>query len=260
MNNKTISILGSGWLGVPLAEALIQQGYAINLSSRSTAKDKLIRDIGAIPYLVNIDTRTYPNDFFNADMLICNITSKNIEGFSTLIERIGQSQVQQVLFISSSSVYLNTNTIVTEDALQENPQHPLYRIEQLFQQAASFDSTIVRFSGLVGYQRHPGRFFKQGKIVPQANAPVNLIHRDDCIALIQAIIEQAAWGDTFNACADTHPTKRIFYQHASELLGQKPPEFDDTAENQYKIVSNAKIKKRLGYQFIYPDVMQIPFD
>jgi hypothetical protein len=50
-------------------------------------------------------------------------------------------------------------------------------------------------------------------------------------------------------------TKRNFYRYAGQLLNQAPPFFADTTQSQYKIVSNAKIKTRLGNQDIYPDLI-----
>jgi nucleoside-diphosphate-sugar epimerase len=135
----------------------------------------------------------------------------------------------------------------------------LYQIEQSFQKSPDFDSTILRLSGLIGYQRHPGRFFSHNKPVLNPDAPVNLIHRDDCIGLITAIIIKGAWGEVFNGCADTHPNKRDFYSHARQLVNQPPPLFAKTTEKQYKIVSNDKIKVQLGYEFLYPDLMNIHF-
>jgi hypothetical protein len=54
-------------------------------------------------------------------------------------------------------------------------------------------------------------------------------------------------------------TKRNFYRYAGQLLNQAPPFFADTTQSQYKIVSNAKIKTRLGNQDIYPDLIKISF-
>jgi len=260
MKKNSISILGSGWLGLPLATDFIQQGYPVRLSTRQTEKLTSFEQLGATPYLVDIDKALFPEGFFDSDSLICNITSKNQSGFTNLIDQIAHSPIQHILFISSSSVYLNTNTIVTEDEGAENPDSKLFQIEQAFQACSHFETTILRLSGLIGNQRHPGRFFANGKVVPLPDAPVNLIHRDDCIGLISQIIEQSAWGDVFNGCDDTHPTKREFYSHARHLLNQSPPIFSDQTHGQTKTVSNAKIKQRLGYHFKYPDVMQIPFN
>jgi len=163
------------------------------------------------------------------------------------------------LFVSSTSVYKNLNGEVIEDEQAEQLTSPLYQIEQLFRQNKSFNTTILRLSGLIGYSRHPGRFFRPGKSIEQADTPVNLIHRDDCIGIIQTIIEKQAWGEVFNGCADSHPSKREFYTYARRLLGLPAPECAAETTPAYKIVSNAKVKEKLAYQFIHPDLMQIKF-
>ncbi len=162
-----------------------------------------------------------------------------------------------MLFVSSSSVYQNLNREVTEDEGAENPDSPLYQIESLFRQEKYFDTTIVRFSGLVGPNRHPGRFFRNGKQIKQADAPINLIHFDDCIGIINAIVQQSAWNAVFNGCSDTHPLKRDFYPHVATLVNQDSPTFADADMLSYKIVSNAKVKHELGYHFKYPDLMLV---
>ena len=261
LSTQRLSILGSGWLGTPLAEHFVGQGYPVNLSTRKAEKLMPIKQLGAEAYLVDIDNDIYPSGFLaDADILICNITSKNKLGFASLIAQLAKSSIKHVLFISSSSVYRNTNALASEDADAEDPNSALYQIEQAFQACPEFTTTILRLSGLIGYRRHPGRFFANGKVVAQPDAPVNLIHRDDCIGLINQIIEQSAWGEVFNGCSDSHPTKRDFYSYARGLLGQPAPNFAYGAQNLTKIVSNAKIKQKLGYRFIYPDLMQIPFN
>lgn len=258
MTNR-ISILGSGWLGLPLAQHFSGLGYQVKLSTRSAEKIPQLQRPLIIPLLVDIDALTDCSEFLDADMLIINITSKNQAAFALLIEQIKQSPVQKVLFISSSSVYQNLNREVNEDEGAENPESVLWRIEQQFCQQTAFQTTILRFSGLIDSRRHPGGFFRNGKIVQQADAPVNLIHLDDCVGIIDAIIAQQAWGEVFNGCADSHPTKRQFYSFARLLLGEAPPLFAENQPLNYKIVSNAKVKKKLNYQFQRPDLMTINF-
>lgn len=244
-----------------MAESLADFGFDIKLSTRSTQKAITLNDTAITSYIVDIDdlSASYAN-FLDSTVLIINITSKNDAGFAHLISQIETSQIEQVLFISSSSVYNNVNGIVREQDNQENTDSVLYQIEQLFQSNQHFNTTVLRLSGLIGYSRHPGRFFnKPGKKINQADTPVNLIHRDDCIGIIHRIIHQGIWGDTFNACADSHPTKRDYYSAMSEQLMLPKPEVNEVTELSYKIVSNDTLKKRLNYQFIYPDVMLIPF-
>ncbi|NJN77323.1 MAG: hypothetical protein HC803_02520 [Saprospiraceae bacterium] len=81
-----ISIIGCGWLGLPLGEFLVQKGYEVKGST--TTKDKLetIGNKGIKPFLINLETvinektdLAFANDFFNTDLLYINIppTRKN---------------------------------------------------------------------------------------------------------------------------------------------------------------------------------------
>ncbi|MBL4638873.1 MAG: NAD(P)H-binding protein [Proteobacteria bacterium] len=260
-HDKNISILGSGWLGHPLAQQLSTAGFNIHISTRSVHRLVELESTNILPFIIDIDQLSDTvKSFLNAPILIINITSKNSACFIKLIAEIEQSAVKNVIFISSTSVYQNTNNNVSEADGAESSASPLFHIENLFRSNTHFQTTIVRLAGLIGFERHPGRFFKNGKKIPQPDAPVNLIHRDDCIGIIEAIIQQQAWGETFNACADTHPTKREFYTYARQLLGLVPPAFLKAEKNQYKIINNSHIKQTLNYSFIHPDLMKIDFE
>jgi len=251
---KTISILGSGWLGLPLAKHFIEQGYRVKASTRSTDRIEAIKESGVQSFVVDIDQALDADDFFDANILIVNITSKNIEGFKRFIKAVENSPIDKVIFVSSTSVYKNTNQRVAEDDGAENQQSPLFQIENLFRDNPYFQTTVIRFAGLFGYGRHPGRFFAH-RPIPQPDAPVNLIHRDDCINIIDRIVEQAKWGEVFNACADTHPSKREFYSHARKLMGLSAPAMGDSEQAGFKIIANEKVKQALDYTFIQADLM-----
>jgi len=242
---------------LPLATQLQKQGLTVNASTRHAERFPELTDVGASAFMVDIDNLTDIKEFLNADILIINITSKNISGFADLIRQIETSPVEKVLFISSTSVYQNLNREVSEDESAEDHHSLLWQIEQLFQNNTHFKTTILRFSGLIDSRRHPGRFFRNGRRVPQAEAPVNLIHLDDCLGIITAILQQEAWGEIFNGCAETHPSKRDFYSYARQLMALSPPEFDTDSDIKYKIISNDKIKTKLNYTFQHADLMKI---
>ena len=258
---KTISILGSGWLGFPLARHFIEAGYAVKTSTTSKNRMSELKSIGTHPFIVDIDSLTSNiKSFLQANILIVNIPSKNLAGFRCLVEKIEHSEIENVLFVSSTSVYENIKRTITESDTGYYSASPLLDIEALFTRRASERTTIVRFGGLIGYRRHPGRFFKPGRMVQNPDSPVNLIHRDDCIGIINRIVERKAWGEVLNCCADTHPTKREFYTRAAESIGAAPPEFGKSDSVAGKLVSNEKLKKRLNYKFKYPDLMKVQFD
>jgi len=265
MKNKTISILGGGWLGIPLAESLEKSGYAVKISTTSAAKHQDLIARGKNAFQVNVRSKSVHGNavptFLEADILIINITPNreelDQEQFASLLPLIETSRIQKVLFVSSTSVYPNVNRSVSEGEGIEIKTHHLYRSECFLSDNTHFETTVVRMAGLIGGERHPGRFFRKSGWIKNGNAPVNLIHRVDCINIIEQIIEQDAWGSTFNACSDTHPLKKDFYPKAAKSIGLDAPKIDLKREGAFKMVDNQKLKKELQLTLNYPDLLVV---
>lgn len=258
MDNK-ISIFGCGWLGEPLAYDLIQKGFLIKGSTTSETKMELLNSKGIETYLIQLENLTNSIEtFLSSDVLIVNIPSKNVDGFKKFISIIEKSNIQKVIFISSTSVYDNSEEIITE----KTPviACDLIEIEKLFQCNSNFETTVIRFAGLLGYNRKPGNFFKNGRSIPNPEGVVNMIHQDDCIAIIEQIVLQNCWGEVFNACADTHPKRRTFYTKSFNNIGLEPPIFNENDLHEIKLISNQKLKDMLNYSFIYPDLLNLPLE
>lgn len=265
MQNRTISILGGGWLGAPLAESLEKKGYKIKVSTASEETLANLRERGQDAYQVKIRSEKVEGravqDFLEADILIINITPNrdelNEEQFASLLPLIEASPIQKVLFISSTSVYPNVNRMVMEDEGIELKTHHLYTSEQFLSHNTHFKTTVVRMAGLIGGKRHPGRFFRRTGLIKNGNAPINLIHRVDCIKIIEQIIEQDVWGITFNGCSDTHPLKKDFYPIAAKAIGLEAPKVDLNTDSAFKIVDNQKVKRILHLELTYPDIAEL---
>lgn len=261
MKHHHVAILGGGWLGLPLAQTLAASGMQVKVATRSASRQSTIQQQlpGEAVYRVDIAARQPITAFLQSDCLIINITHKVIADFQWLLGQIRQSPVRHVLFVSSTSVYPSLNRSVAEDEGAENPDSPLWQIEQLFRQQPDLATTIVRFGGLIDSRRHPGRFFREGKTLRQPDARVNLIHLDDCIGVITTVLEKQAWGEVFNAVADSHPPKKMFYQEMAARAGLPSPASATPATASFKIISNHKIKTQLGYRLQHPDLLQIDF-
>ncbi|UII28422.1 SDR family oxidoreductase [Fulvivirga maritima] len=258
--NRTISVIGCGWLGLPLSKELTKKGHIVNGSTTQEKKISSIRNANVKPYLLDINHKGIKNsDFFNTEIIIITLPPSSdhfAENISRLIEAIEYNKISKVIFISSSSVYPNTNSWVKEeDAKRIISKHSgiaLLDIESQFRDNAHFEATLLRFAGLYGPDRHPGRFLKRKSQLNGGLNPVNLIHLEDCISIIKNIIDKDAWGYTFNACADEHPTRKEFYTAASASLGLNAPEFIEE-ETDYKIVDSTYLKSTLSYQFMHPN-------
>lgn len=252
---KDVSILGCGWLGFPLAKHLLKEGFDVKGSTTSIEKVSRLEENGIKADVIDISSEeTNFKGFLNVDTLVVAITSKDIDAFKNLVKEIEESRIKNVLFVSSTSVYPSLNREVYEEDADENS--PLGMIEKVFQNSTKFATTVIRFAGLLGYDRHPGNWFSNRKI-PYPKGFVNMIHQDDCIAIITGIIKKNIWGETFNACVDHHPTREAFYINARLSIKKEPPIFDDSLALKYKVINSDKLTQKLNYQFIHRDLLTI---
>lgn len=252
---------------MPLAQHLIRRGYLIRGSTTTRSKLELLKDEGILPYMINLEhisTTHQMNGFLDSDTLIINVPpgrktenhQETLSQYDALIDQLKSSNVSRVIFISSTSVYPNINERVYEH-LQYTPEMAsgtvLLEIEKKLMDTDSFDTVVLRMSGLVGPNRLPGRFLAGKKNIENGDALVNLIHLKDCIEIITRVQEMGLKNEIFNCCADEHPTRRAFYTQAALKLDLKPPEFLNNSTTKFKIVDNSKIKQALKYNFMYPD-------
>ncbi len=239
---KQISILGCGWLGLPLAEELIKSGFKINGSTTTESKISVLKKASITPFLIELKedeiTGDIENFLSNSSILIIDIppklrgngTENFVKKITTLLRFIENSTIKKVLFVSSISVYANTNQLVTVNT-KPNPEtesgKQLLETEQLLQNNINLEITTLRLAGLVGKDRHPVHSLSKKTNVAMPNAPINLINQKDCIEIILKIINNGIWNKTFNAVADYHPTKKEYYTQKAIELNLKAPEFDE---------------------------------
>lgn len=266
-----VSILGCGWLGLPLADYLVKKGITVKGSVTNEEMFPALMEKGITPYQVLLAPELSGKNtdhFFTCDVLIVNfpperradITTYHPAQIQSLIKAIIKNKTPKVLFISSTSVYPDVNREVFEyDDLipAKGSGQALRTVENMLQEQKEFLTTIVRFGGLVGYDRLPNRTLAAKKDAANANVPVNIIHRDDCIEIMYQLIKQDIWGDIFNACSDKHPLRKDYYKQAAIKFGFEPPVFADGGEISYKIVNSDKIKQRINYKFKYPDPVKM---
>ncbi|MCR9250226.1 MAG: NAD(P)-binding domain-containing protein [bacterium] len=257
---QKIGIIGCGWFGLPLGESLVNKGYQVNGSTRSIGKFPRLRKVGINPYridLSDIDDKAI-DSFLAIDTLVFTVPpSKQNSSIQKQLQNLRNHIIEQnreikIIFISSSSVYPNSNKIVVETEAQYIPTPRsgliLLELEEIFSKS-SLNTTVVRFGGLFGPDRNPGRFLSNKGEIAGAGNPVNMIHLDDCIGVVEFLIENETNDETYNACSPDHPTKKDFYDIASKALGITPPAFNKKGTD-FKQISASKILEA-GYTFKY---------
>ena len=126
---KQISILGCGWLGLPLAKSLIEKGFSVNGSTTSVEKIAVLENAGIHSFLVSLsavevsnETKISIENFLqNSDVLIIDIPPKlrgdSSENFVAKIQNI-------IPFIE--------NPFSNNDFAKGNPNQPQPKILMCF--------------------------------------------------------------------------------------------------------------------------------
>lgn len=276
--NKTISILGCGWLGVALAKRLRGRSLQIKGSTTDPIKLPRLRDIGIIPFLLNFDPELNVQNqemqiawknFIQTNLLIIAIPPKvkskgesyHLRQVESLIANLS-SLSPAILYISSTSVYGEHQGVVdesTDPCPTKASGKTLVAAEKKLRGAFPNKLTILRLGGLVGPERSASNFSERKRELLSSNQPINLIHQRDALGIIETIMERDIWGEVFNGVADGHISKKIFYQRQKKIsettIVETTTEVTAIAEEDCalngKIVLNKKIKELLNYQFVH---------
>jgi nucleoside-diphosphate-sugar epimerase len=212
---KVVSILGCGWVGQALKEAL-EPDYCVNCLSRNIEE--------------NMQKGYYRCDTF----LIAIPPRENY--LQVLTETFQQVDKNcQVIFLSSTSFYDGKALVVQGEELIQ-ALHP--------------EVLILRLSGLMGYNRIAGKY-TAGKTKAH-DARVNYIHRDDVVQIIQLCIERGVKREQFDVTAPLHPKQSEVYTLNAQRFGWENTYFDST-EVKGKIVSSEKLMTYFNYRFLSPD-------
>ena len=260
-----ICVIGCGWLGLSLAKQLIQLDYPVNGST--TSKDKLsqLEKEKINPFLIEFSSEGVNGNLKDClkdcKTLILNIPpglrkhpeSDYVKQMKHIVEYIENSTIENVLFIGSTSVYDDYEDfpIITENSptSNNNTAKQLLAVEALFHKNKNFKTTVLRFSGLFGQDRHPANYLSGKTDLKNGNAPVNLIHREDCVGIIISVVKNNIWDTTINASATNHPNKKEYYTSVCEALEIAIPQFDDQTKSKGKIIDSSKLVQLLKYDF-----------
>lgn len=269
MSDKKVSILGCGWLGLPLARFMAGKGYSVKGSTTSERKLAALKEAGVEPFRIFLGD-TIEGDirsFLDSDVLVLNIppgrgeavVEHHVAQISLLIDALLDSPVRHVFFVSSTSVYPVVSRELTEadasdpDAADSPVGQALLYAEEMLRSESSFRTTVLRLGGLIGPGRNPAEFMQRMTEIANPSQPVNFIHLDDCVQIIAGLVGRGIWGEVFNACAPLHPTRGELYAAAAESHGLTPLPEETTGERSLRIISSAKLEKALDYAFLHPD-------
>jgi nucleoside-diphosphate-sugar epimerase len=274
---KKICILGLGWLGQPLADLFRCKGWHVSGSTRTASKQNAFAksNIPTVMFDLYHDKATcIEPDFFANAVLVLNIPPgrKNFVAehyqrkMKALIDYGFQSGLKQLIFVSTTAVFGQCKGEIT----QQTKTAPLSESGKAHQNIEAYiqthywqKSAIVRPSGLVGQQRHPAISLSQKTGIKLGLNPINLIHQEDVLRIIETIIHTNTFAHAFNLSSLDHPSRQEYYTWCCKQMGIQLPGFDDDlrslSEIDGKTVNMKTELQLLGLSLKYPSAFDFPF-
>ena len=268
--SKQISILGCGWLGLPLAERLMSQGYTIKGSTTSKNRLSILENAGITPFLIQLKEHRIEGNLEaflqDSDVLIIafppklqkNPEANFVSKMTHFVNTLKQRAIPNVIYVSSTSVFQDKEAddtgfrVITEDITPDGTSRKARQLiegETLLQDASEFKTTIIRFGGLLGKQRHPAKYLAGRTGLKNPEAPVNLIHLRDCLAIIEGILDTDSFGTVFHGVNPIHQSRKAYYQFTAEAMDLEKPEFDDNGISLGKVIYSKRLNTDLGFEF-----------
>ncbi|WP_189637861.1 NAD(P)H-binding protein [Thalassotalea sp. HSM 43] len=246
---NSVAIIGAGWLGKSLAKSLLAKGVDVVVSATSSQKVASLQAENLPATLVRAP------DCLSDSLLQCQAWvicippglrhgrtdyPQQIQALAQFAQQ-ASAKPKHIVLISSTAVYNGLQGEVNEASklnLNGDKVAVLHDAENKLLNADIEHATVLRLAGLFGYDRQPGRFFKDGRLISEPDSVVNMIHRDDVIALIECLLQQADKPAIVNGVSPHHPTRRAFYNKAFASLGKSTAEFAEQKLPQGKQVQS----------------------
>ena len=276
-------IIGTGYVGLPLARELVRGGHEVFGLRRSPAVGGELEMAGIKPLFADItkseQLEKLPREF---DWVVNSVASSGggaqeyrqvyLRGMRNVIEWLAPAGRlndggPRLVYTSSTSVYAQTDGSAVDESSPTEPAAETARVlletENALLAAAQqrdFPAIILRVAGIYGPGR--GYWLKQflngeARIEGKGERTLNMIHRDDVVGCVIAALERGQPGNIYNAVDDEPVSQLDFFSWLSRTFQKPMPEPAPEAVPRKrgrtnKRVVNHKLKIELGYRFKYP--------
>lgn len=279
-------IIGCGYVGLPLGAELARQGNEVFGLRHNRSAAHELESVGINPLVADItrpeELAKLPCEF---DRVVNCVASGGggaeeyravyLRGMRNVVDwlapeneaRRRDAGAPKVLYTSSTSVYGQSDGAAVDETSPTEPTtetaQVLIETERTLLDVArrrNFCAMILRVAAIYGPGR--GYWFKQfvsgeARLEGKGERVLNMIHRDDVIGSIIAVLEHGQPGNIYNAVDDEPVSQFDFFSWLATTLGKPMPEaVSEDVERKRAVtnkrVSNRKLKTDLGYRFKYP--------
>lgn len=277
----SVSIIGCGWLGQALAQHLLEKNVQVIASYQSEASRDTLFNLGIcaaqliLPLPKNIlnfkqlaSVDGVEKQLFQQKTMIIAIPPQLKRGrvdyplkIKQLVHLAQLGNTKHIILLNSTAIYNGLAGEVSEGselAVNADKVASLLAAEQALN-GFSKRVHILRLAGLVGPNRHPGKFLQAKRTFSDASAPVNLVHQTDVINILDKLIHQEITNECktiYNVVSNTNCQRQQYYQVAAQSLNLPVPTFakEASASTGKKVIGN-RLRNELSYQFYHDDLL-----
>jgi nucleoside-diphosphate-sugar epimerase len=183
-----------------------------------------------------------------------------------LATRLRRERGVRVVVTGSTGVYGQTDG---EPVTEESPADPRTDTGRVLREAEELwrsetDAVVLRVAGIYGPGRHRLGALSRGEVRLRGDGGrwMNLIHRDDLVEALVALVPRDAAGGVYNVADDASPTEREYYEWICGRLGVAPPGAGPGADPEpagprsrratNKRVVARKLREETGWRPRYP--------
>jgi nucleoside-diphosphate-sugar epimerase len=274
-----VLIVGCGYVGLPLGTELVRLGHEVFGLRRSPAAESELNAAGIQPLIGDVTQpetlAKLPRDFdWVVNCVAAGGNAENyravyLQGTRNLIEWLAPNPPKKFVYTSSTSVYAQNDG---SQVMESSPTKPLAETSKILVETEkvllaavaeqNFPAVILRVAGIYGPDR--GHWFKQfmkelAHIEGDGSRWLNMIHRDDLVGCIIAVLKNGRAGEIYNAADDEPVSQLHFFQWLAQTVDKPLPPFVPENPEAFrrrgvtnKRVSNRKLKMELGHPFKYP--------
>ena len=264
-----VAIVGCGYVGKEVARLWQQQGLTVTATTTSPERVEELQTVADRVYVLKgTDPGALQDCLLDQQVVLVSVGSKRGANYAetylgtakTLAEVLPQTQVQQLIYTSTYSVYgQHYGAVVTE----ETPIQPakangevIAETERTLLGVTGLKVCVLRLGGIYGPGRTLERIYSRaaGQTRPGSGGEAaNWIHRSDIVGAIEFVRSHSLSG-IYNLVQDEISTVKELIDEVCDRYDLAPVHWDPSQPSArlYNVrVSNAKIKAA-GYRFVHP--------
>ncbi|XP_020238307.1 uncharacterized protein LOC109817471 [Cajanus cajan] len=283
---RSMFILGMGFVGQSLARKLHNQGWIVSGTCTTHVKKKQLQDTGFHVHLFDANhpdpgilqlVKNYTHILVSVPPVV-GIGDPMLQHEEVIRSSLVNGDLQWLCYLSSTSVYGDCDGELVDEDYPTNPESELTKLRLMSEEGWSnlahylgISPLLFRLGGIYG----PGRSavdtiikqkpMSEGQKRRKYRKYTSRVHVEDICQALMATLYAPSPSEVYNIVDDDPAPREEVFEYAMKLVEKKWPELKfQSVEQRQKVMSsvnprgekrvcNARMKRELGVQLLYPD-------